>query len=216
MGWTHTDQVNSQILKEKTKPSRLPQDLQESHLEASSGIPRPTWDFLRDPKAIPTLRSGAALTLTDVGVPQVSLGVLEVEGLALLTVAAHGVVLAVITHSPAGVPRCHVHCHVKVALAGVAIAVALCDKDRKQSESSAASATPQKTNSSVNKRTKTERRVRVLGEGQLCRKDTPVSTRHEGFYTQVTACIAHGTQLCILLQLTFACVTIATFSGAPG
>lgn len=82
--------------------------------------------------AIPTPRSGAALTLTDIRVPQISLWVLEVEGLALLTVASYGVVLAVITHSSTGIPRRHVHSHVKVALAGVAIAVALCDKDRKQ------------------------------------------------------------------------------------
>lgn len=87
----------------------------------------------QDVTAIPTPRSGAALTLTDIGVPQISLRVLEVEGLALLTVASYSVVLAVITHSPTGIPRRHVHSHVKVALAGVAIAVALCDKDRKQS-----------------------------------------------------------------------------------
>lgn len=84
---------------------------------------------------------------------------LEVEGLALLTVASYGVVLAVITHSPAGIPRRHVHSHVKVALAGVAIAVALCDKDRKQSKSL------------------------VPGETQVCRKDTPKSTKeHAGLH----------------------------------
>lgn len=96
-----------------------------------------------------------ALTLTDVRVPQISLRVLEVEGLALLAVASYGVVLAVITHSPAGVPRCHVHSHVKVALAGVAIAVTLCDKDRKQSKSL------------------------VLEEMQVRRKDMPVSAEEQ-------------------------------------
>ena len=84
---------------------------------------------------------------------------LEVEGLALLAVASYGVVLAVVTHSPAGIPRRHVHSHVKVALAGVAIAVALYDKDRKQSKSL------------------------VPGEMQVCRKDTPKSTKdHAGLY----------------------------------
>lgn len=141
MGWTHKDQVNSQILKEKTKPS-----------QAHSRPPRQP-HLLRDLKAIPTLQSGATLTLTDVGVPQVSLRVLEVEGLALLAVASHSVVLAVVAHSPAGVPRRHVHCHVKVALAGVAIAVALCDKDRKQSKSPGGSATLQKRHTSVNQKT---------------------------------------------------------------
>lgn len=141
MGWTHKDQVSSQILKEKTKPC-----------QTHSRPPRQPL-FLRDPKATPTLWSGAALTLTDVGIPQVSLRVLEVEGLALLTVASHGVVLAVVAHSPAGVPRRHVHSHVEVALAGVAIAVALCDKDRKQSKSPGGSAALQKRHTGVNQRT---------------------------------------------------------------
>lgn len=78
---------------------------------------------------------------------------LEVEGLALLAVVSHGVVLAVVAHSPAGVPRRHVHSHVEVALAGVAIAVALCDKDRKQSKSPGGSATLQKRHSGVNQGT---------------------------------------------------------------
>ena len=123
---------------------------------------------------------------------------LEVEGLALLAVAPYGVVLAVVTDPSAGVPRRHVHSHVEVALAGVAIAVALCDKDRKQSKSL------------------------LPGEMQVCRKNTPKSTKkHAGLYTvtssQVTECNAHmRLQSCVLLKLTFACITIAAFSRAPG
>lgn len=133
-------------------PGTFPDFQGENNTQAGSLKTSKTNPLLRDAKAIPTLRSGAALTLADVGVPQVSLGVQEVEGLALLAVASHGVVLALITHSPAGVPRRHVHSHVKVALAGVAIAVALCDKDRKQSKSAGGSATLQKRHTSVNQR----------------------------------------------------------------
>lgn len=152
----------------------------------------------RGATVIPTPRSGAALTLTDIGVPQIPLRVLEVEGLALLAVASYSVVLAVVAHSPTGVPRCHVHSHVKVALAGVAIAIALCDKERKQSK-----------------------RL-VPGEIQVCRKDTPKSTKEDAGLnmvtsSQVTVCSAHTRlQSCFLHKLTFACVTIAAFSRSPG
>ena len=54
-------------------------------------------------------------TFTEVGVSDVSLRVLEVEWLALLTAASHGVVLAVIAHPSSDVSRGQVHRHVKVA-----------------------------------------------------------------------------------------------------
>lgn len=123
----------SRFLKRKQNPARLTQDLQDKHLlsgifgmkkglekRAGAQAPQPLYP-----------RSRAVLTLADVRVPQVPLGVLEVEGLALLAVASHGVVLAVVTNAPAGVPCGHVHGHVEVALRGVAVAVALCDNDKK-------------------------------------------------------------------------------------
>lgn len=53
-------------------------------------------------------------TFAEIGVPDVPLGVLEVERFALLTVAPHGVVLTVITHSPADIASCQEDRHVKV------------------------------------------------------------------------------------------------------
>lgn len=111
-------------------PSKFPDSQRENKTQPGSLKTAKTTLFPQGSQGYSQPVDGAALTLTDVGVPQISLWVLEVEGLALLTVASHGVVLAVVTHAPAGVPRCHVHSHVKVALAGVPIAVALCDKDK--------------------------------------------------------------------------------------
>lgn len=68
-------------------------------------------------------------TLADVGVADVPLGVLEVEGLALLAVVPHGVVLAVLAHAPAHAPRRHVHRHVEMARARMVVTVALCARD---------------------------------------------------------------------------------------
>lgn len=65
-------------------------------------------------------------TFTEIGVPDVPLGVLVVERLALLAVPAHGVVLTVIAHSAADVPGGQEDRHVKVTRAGVLIAVTLC------------------------------------------------------------------------------------------
>lgn len=53
-------------------------------------------------------------TFAEIGVPDVPLGVLEVERFALLTVAPHGVVLTVITHSPADIASSQEDRHVKV------------------------------------------------------------------------------------------------------
>lgn len=65
-------------------------------------------------------------TFAEIGVPDVPLGMLEVERLALLTVAPHGVVLTVITHSPTDVSSSQEDCHVKVARAGMFVAVTFC------------------------------------------------------------------------------------------
>lgn len=65
------------------------------------------------------------LTLADVGVPQVSVRVLVVEGRALLALPADGVVLAVLAHAAAHVARRHVHGQVEVARRGVLVALAL-------------------------------------------------------------------------------------------
>lgn len=137
----------SRFLKRKQNPARLTQDLQDNRLLSrifgtKEGVEKRAGAMVNpkssrasprddDPGTTTPARSGAALTLADVRVPQVPLGVLEVEGLALLAVASHGVVLAVVTNPPAGVPRGHVHGHVKVALGGVAVAIALCDNDKK-------------------------------------------------------------------------------------
>lgn len=53
-------------------------------------------------------------TFAEIGVPDVPLGVLEVERPALLTVAPHGVVLTVVTHSPTDVASSQEDRHVKV------------------------------------------------------------------------------------------------------
>lgn len=65
-------------------------------------------------------------TFAEIGVPDVPLGVLEVEGFALLAVAPHGVVLTVITHSPADIASSQEDRHVKVTRAGMFVAVTLC------------------------------------------------------------------------------------------
>ena len=65
------------------------------------------------------------LTDTHSWVPDVFNRILEVEGFAHLTVASHGVVQAVVTHSSAGVACGQIHRHVEVALACVAVTVAL-------------------------------------------------------------------------------------------
>lgn len=61
---------------------------------------------------------------------------LVVERLALLAAAAHGVVLTVVAHSPADVPRGQVDGHVEVARVGVFIAVTLCTTRPRSSKAS--------------------------------------------------------------------------------
>ena len=56
------------------------------------------------------------LTDTNSGVSDVPVGVLVVERFAHLTVASHGVVQAIVTHSSAAVARCQIHGHVEVTL----------------------------------------------------------------------------------------------------
>lgn len=68
------------------------------------------------------------LTLADVGVPQVSVRVLVVEGRALLALSADGVVLTVLAHAAAHVARRHVHGQVEVARGGVLVALALWER----------------------------------------------------------------------------------------
>lgn len=68
------------------------------------------------------------LTLADVGVPQVSVRVLVVEGRALLALSADGVVLTVLAHAAAHVARRHVHGQVEVARRGVLVALALWER----------------------------------------------------------------------------------------
>lgn len=156
-------------------------------------------------------RSRAVLTLADVRVPQIPLGVLEVEGLALLAVASHSVVLAVVTNPPAGVPRGHVHGHVEMALRGVAVAVALCDNDKKH-------------------------RL-APGEMRACRKSLPGGQslldnmqnfmEHHKSHNPLTQKHVNALKarnirqkarniICILPKLTFACVSIAAFGRSPG
>lgn len=65
------------------------------------------------------------LTLAHIGVPQVSVGVLIVEGGALLALSSNRVVFTVIAHASAHVASRHVHGHVKVALRGVLVTLAL-------------------------------------------------------------------------------------------
>lgn len=64
------------------------------------------------------------LTLADVGVAQVPVGVLVEEGAALLALPPDGVVLAVVAHAAAHVARRHVHGQVEVARRGVVVALA--------------------------------------------------------------------------------------------
>ena len=70
--------------------------------------------------------------LTDTGswIPDVSGRILEVEGFAHLTVAAHGVVQAVVTDASTDVPRGQIHRHVEVALGRVAITAAFWVRDQ--------------------------------------------------------------------------------------
>lgn len=70
------------------------------------------------------------LTLADVGVAQVPVGVLVVEGGALLALPPDGVVLAVVAHAAAHVARRHVHGQVEVARRGVLVALAPCGEER--------------------------------------------------------------------------------------
>ena len=70
-------------------------------------------------------RGGVPLTLADVGVSDVLLGVLVEERFALLTVVSHGVVLTLVTHASAHVAAGDVHRHVEVALGRVAVTVTL-------------------------------------------------------------------------------------------
>jgi hypothetical protein len=83
----------------------------------------PAWEVK---KASPKNGGTSRRTFTEIGVPDVPLRVLEVERFALFTVAPHGVVLTVITHSPADVASSQEDCHVKVTRAGMFIAVTFC------------------------------------------------------------------------------------------
>lgn len=65
------------------------------------------------------------LTLADVGVSDVSLGMLVEERLTLLTLVSCCVVLAVVTNSPTDTSRGDKHRHVKVTHVRVLVAVAL-------------------------------------------------------------------------------------------
>lgn len=62
-------------------------------------------------------------TLADVGVSQVSVGVLVEETRTLLALPAHGVVLTVVAHAPAHVAGHHEHGEVKVARCGVMVTI---------------------------------------------------------------------------------------------
>lgn len=68
---------------------------------------------------------GLGLTLAHGGVPQVSVGVLVVEGGAQLALPSHRVVFAVVAHASTRVPGGGVHGRVKVARRGVLVALAL-------------------------------------------------------------------------------------------
>jgi len=70
------------------------------------------------------VRGQRSLTLADVGVPEVAVGVLVVEGGALLAPPARRVVAAVVAHAAADVARRHVHGEVEVARRGVLVALA--------------------------------------------------------------------------------------------
>lgn len=59
-------------------------------------------------------RPCAGRTFTDVGVPQVSVGVLVEERRTLLALSAHRVVLTVFTHASAHIAGRHVHGQVEV------------------------------------------------------------------------------------------------------
>ena len=67
---------------------------------------------------------GVELTDTCSRITNVSGRMLVVEGLAHLTIAAHGVVETVITDPTAHIPCGQVYRHAEVALVGVAIAIA--------------------------------------------------------------------------------------------
>lgn len=57
------------------------------------------------------------LTDADLRVPDVPVGILEVERFTRLTVASHSVVQTVVANSSTNTARRQIHCHVKVALA---------------------------------------------------------------------------------------------------
>lgn len=66
------------------------------------------------------------------GIADIPLRMLKVEGLALLTIVSHRVVLAIVTHPTAGVSRGYVNSHIKMALRGMLVAIALFKRRRKQ------------------------------------------------------------------------------------
>lgn len=70
-------------------------------------------------------------TFTDVGVSQVSVGVLVEERGTLLALPAHGVVLAVVAHASANVTGWNVHGEVEVTRQGMAIALASWKKEKR-------------------------------------------------------------------------------------
>lgn len=75
--------------------------------------------------------NSSRLTNTDPRVLDISRWVLVEEGFAGFTIATHGVVKTVITHTSTDVPRCQIHRHIKMTLVGVAITVALWFKQTK-------------------------------------------------------------------------------------
>lgn len=72
-----------------------------------------------------------ALTYTDARISDIACWVLVEEGFTSFTVAAHGVVKTVVTHTSTDVPRAQIHRHIKMTLVGVAITVALWFKQKK-------------------------------------------------------------------------------------
>lgn len=73
-----------------------------------------------------------ALTYTDPRVSDISRWVLVEEGFAGFTVATHGVVKTVVTHTSTDIPHGQIHRHIKMTLVGVAITVALFAKSKKK------------------------------------------------------------------------------------
>lgn len=79
-------------------------------------------------KTINQWKNKRRLTYTHVRVSDILFRVFIVERFAHVTLVAHGVVLAVVTHSSADISRGQIHSQIKVANVGVAITVTLWHK----------------------------------------------------------------------------------------